>query len=106
MPRPPTNFAMALRRVVLIGHGRSLGILGRRRGRGSMSDQSPRLNWVTIGALVVFHAGTLAALFVFTWPALWTALALLWISGGWGIGMGYHRLLTHRGYQTPRWLEY
>ena len=23
-----------------------------------------------------------------------------------GIGMGYHRLLTHRGYRTPKWLEY
>ena len=70
-----------------------------------MSDQSSRLNWVTVGALALFHAGALAALFLFTWRALWIALALLWISGGWGIGMGYHRLLTHRGYETPRWLE-
>jgi fatty-acid desaturase len=23
-----------------------------------------------------------------------------------GIGMCYHRLLTHRGYQVPKWLEY
>ncbi len=23
-----------------------------------------------------------------------------------GIAMGYHRLLTHRGYVTPKWLEY
>jgi stearoyl-CoA desaturase (delta-9 desaturase) len=64
------------------------------------------LNFVTIAALVVLHAGALAAVFLFTWQALWIALALLWISGGWGIGMGYHRLLTHRGYETPRWLEY
>ena len=20
--------------------------------------------------------------------------------------MGYHRLLTHRGYKTPKWVEY
>jgi stearoyl-CoA desaturase (delta-9 desaturase) len=70
-----------------------------------MTDRSSRLNWVTVGALALFHAGGLAALFLFTWQALWIALALLWISGGWGIGMGYHRLLTHRGYDTPRWLE-
>ena len=75
-----------------------------RRGR-SMSDHNSRLNWVTVGALALFHAGALAAFFLFTWQALWIALALLWISGGWGIGMGYHRLLTHRGYETPRWLE-
>jgi fatty-acid desaturase len=70
-----------------------------------MSDHRSRLNWVTVGALALVHAGALAALFLFTWQALWLALALLWISGGWGIGMGYHRLLTHRGYETPRWLE-
>jgi len=74
------------------------------RGR-SMTDHNSRRNWVTVGALALLHAGTLAAFFLFTWQALWIALALLWISGGWGIGMGYHRLLTHRGYETPRWLE-
>ena len=63
------------------------------------------LNRVTVAGLALIHAGALAALFLFTWQALWIALALLWISGGWGIGMGYHRLLTHRGYETPRWLE-
>ena len=73
---------------------------------GKMSDQRSRLNWVTVGALALFHAGAFAALFLFTWQALWIALALLWISGGWGIEMGYHRLLTLRGYETPRWLEW
>ena len=70
-----------------------------------MSDHSSRLNWVTVAGLALIHIGALAALFLFTWQALWIAVALLWISGGWGIGMGYHRLLTHRGYETPRWLE-
>jgi fatty-acid desaturase len=72
----------------------------------TMSDHSSRLNWVTVGALTLLHAGALVAPFLFTWQALWIALALLWISGGWGIGIGYHRLLIHRGYETPRWLEY
>jgi len=70
-----------------------------------MSDRSSSLNRVTLAGLALIHAGALAAFFLFTWQALWVALALLWISGGWGIGMGYHRLLTHRGYETPRWLE-
>ena len=31
----------------------------------------------------------------------------MWIvAGSFGIGMGYHRLLTHRGYKTPKWVEY
>jgi stearoyl-CoA desaturase (delta-9 desaturase) len=70
-----------------------------------MSDRSSSLNRVTLAGLALIHAGALAAFFLFTWQALWVALALLWISGGWGIGMGYHGLLTHRGYETPRWLE-
>ncbi len=40
------------------------------------------------------------------WTGLLLAVALWWIAGGLGIGMGYHRLLTHRGYKTPKWLEY
>ena len=70
-----------------------------------MSNRSSSLNLVTVAGLALMHTGALAAFFFFTWQALWVALALLWISGGWGIGMGYHRLLTHRGYETPRWLE-
>lgn len=63
-------------------------------------------NWVTILFLIMFHVGAVAALFFFTWQALAMAAVLWWISGGFGIGMGYHRLLTHRGYKTPKWLEY
>jgi sn-1 stearoyl-lipid 9-desaturase len=62
--------------------------------------------WTTTLFMILFHAGAIVALFVFTWKALILAIALWWISGGLGIGMGYHRLLTHRGYKTPKWLEY
>ena len=55
---------------------------------------------------VAFHIGAVAALFFFTWKALFVALFLYWVSGSLGIGMGYHRLLTHRGYKTPKWVEY
>ena len=30
----------------------------------------------------------------------------LTVAGSLGIGMGYHRLLTHRGYKSPKWVEY
>jgi fatty-acid desaturase len=46
-----------------------------------------------------------AALFFFTWKALFVALFVYWVAGSLGIGMGYHRLLTHRGFSCPRWLE-
>lgn len=64
------------------------------------------VNWITVIAFAVFHLGAVAALFFFSWPALFAALALYWISLSFGIGMGYHRLLTHRSYKTPKWVEY
>jgi stearoyl-CoA desaturase (delta-9 desaturase) len=56
--------------------------------------------------MVAFHVGAVAALFFFSWKAVFLSAFLWWISGSLGIGMGYHRLLTHRGYKTPKWMEY
>lgn len=64
------------------------------------------INWVAVMAFAVFHAGAIAALFFFSWPAFFTAVGLYWISLSLGIGMGYHRLLTHRSYKTPKAIEY
>jgi fatty-acid desaturase len=68
--------------------------------------QSSRRNWVTTLFVAAFHIGAVAALFFFSWKGL-AAAVVLWIIGvNVGIGMGYHRLLTHRGYKTPKWIEY
>jgi fatty-acid desaturase len=64
------------------------------------------INWTSVIAFSVFHAGAAVALFFFTWPAFFMALALYWISLSFGIGMGYHRLLTHRSYEVPKLVEY
>lgn len=56
--------------------------------------------------MVVFHIGAVAALFTFSWKALAVAAVLLWVACSLGIGMGYHRLLTHRGFKTYKWMEY
>src|SRR3954469_4119920 len=32
--------------------------------------------------------------------------ALMYVISGLGITVGYHRLLTHRAFQTHKWLEY
>ncbi len=64
------------------------------------------INWPTCITMVVFHIGTVAALFMFTWQALIACVLLWWLSGSFGVGMGYHRLLTHRSFKTPKAVEY
>lgn len=53
-----------------------------------------------------FHIGAVAALFFPSWHGLVAAVFFYWLSGSLGIGMGYHRLLTHRSFKTPKWFEY
>ncbi len=65
-----------------------------------------KLNWVTTTAFTVFHVGAFAALFFPSWPAILTAAALYWVAICFGIGMGYHRLHTHRSYKVPKFIEY
>ncbi len=64
------------------------------------------LNVITVVAMTAFHVAAVAALFFIDRGAILTALLLYCASGMLGIGMGYHRLLTHRGYKTYRWVEY
>jgi stearoyl-CoA desaturase (delta-9 desaturase) len=64
------------------------------------------VNWASVISFAVLHAGAIGALFFFSWPAFLTAVALYWVSLSLGIGMGYHRLLTHRAYRVPKPIEY
>ncbi|HEX8495536.1 MAG TPA: fatty acid desaturase [Pyrinomonadaceae bacterium] len=63
-------------------------------------------NWSIFIFLLLMHMGVAAAFFTFSWMALASAVLLWWVSGSLGIGMGYHRLLTHRGYKTSKAIEY
>ncbi len=65
-----------------------------------------QLNTITAVAMGVFHVLAIAAFFFIDWGAIAMAAFLWWVAGSLGIGMGYHRLLTHRGYKTPKWMEY
>ena len=42
----------------------------------------------------------------FTTKAFLIAMCLWWVAGSLGIGIGYHRLLTHRSFKTSKWVEY
>ena len=64
------------------------------------------INWIAVIPFTIVHAGAVAALFYFSWPAVFTAIVLSWVALSLGIGMGYHRLLTHRSYKVPKGVEY
>ena len=62
--------------------------------------------WTTAIFMAIFHLGAIAPLFFFNWTNLIVAAMLYVLAVDCGIGMGYHRLLVHRGYQVPKAIEY
>ena len=69
-------------------------------------SRSPHFNWKFGISIAALHLGAIAAFFFFSWSAL-AAAAVLWVLGqNVGIAMSYHRQLTHRGFLTPKWVEY
>jgi stearoyl-CoA desaturase (delta-9 desaturase) len=71
--------------------------------RDSSLRFQPRIAAVILG----FHL--LALLACIPWLFSWSGLALVplgvYLFGTVGINIGFHRLLTHRGFACPRWLE-
>ena len=64
--------------------------------------------WVTFTGLAVVHLGALCAFIpgTFHWSALVVMVALYYVTGAWGITLGYHRLLTHRSLKVVKPIEY
>ena len=69
-------------------------------------EQQPSLNWATVIFFSIVHILALLSPWFFSWPALGLTLLLHWLFGSIGICLGYHRLLSHRSFQVPQWLEY
>jgi sn-2 palmitoyl-lipid 9-desaturase len=70
------------------------------------SHWSHGLSWTIVFFFGSIHAAALLAPWFFSWSALGAMVLLHWLFGGIGICLGYHRLLTHRSFQVPKWLEY
>jgi len=64
------------------------------------------INWKNVAILTTFHLLAVPAFFTFSWANFAALMIGNWIVGGLGVGLGYHRLLTHRSFRTPKWLEY
>ena len=64
------------------------------------------LNWPTVTFFAIIHLLACLSFWYFSWAALGLTLMMHWLFGSIGICLGYHRLLSHRSLQVPRWLEY
>ncbi|WP_298614872.1 fatty acid desaturase [uncultured Thermosynechococcus sp.] len=68
----------------------------------------PPIAWPTATFIIFVHLGALLAFLpgMFSWKAVLLALVLHWLTAGIGITLGWHRLVSHRSFQVPKWLEY
>lgn len=73
-----------------------MNLLGWKPKRADLSS----LSFCRLAALVTIHVAALAAPFYFTWQGMACCIALVILTGYLGIGLGFHRLLTHRSFET------
>lgn len=75
------------------------------RAVSTATAQPTKIKWDIVAGIAIIHIGALFAPFTFTWSALWVFIALQVVTAM-GITLCFHRLLAHRSFQVPKWLEY
>lgn len=67
-----------------------------------------RPNWLIGFVLLGIHLGAILAFFpaFFSWSAIAVACGITYLTGGFGITLAYHRVLTHRALRMVKPLEY
>jgi len=83
------------------------------RPRGAHHDIAPVTpepqgrDWAVILFMGALHVLALVALLPQFWSltAIGTMAVLYWVTACLGVTIGYHRLLSHRAFRVPRWLE-
>ena len=79
------------------------------RRRAGVDPTSPiRVDRRVFFVIVTIHLLALLACipYLFTWSGLVVGMAGTVIFGSLGVNIGYHRLLVHRGFSCPLWLEH
>ena len=82
--------------------------LHRNHGGSSQVDPGRKsINWATLGFMAAIHILAVIALLpqFWSWQAITTFVVLYWITACLGVTIGYHRLLSHRSFRVPHWLE-
>ena len=70
--------------------------------------ESRKIDWAAVGVVAGIHVLALSALspWLFSWTGVAVAVAGCYVFGTLGINMGYHRLLSHRSFKCPLWVEH
>jgi stearoyl-CoA desaturase (delta-9 desaturase) len=73
-----------------------------------VETQPLRVYWPYALSLLAVHILGVLAFFpsLFSWSGLCVGIAAHILFDGLGVSIGYHRLLTHRGFECPKWLEH
>lgn len=66
------------------------------------------INWRYAAAVCVYHGLALLAFMPWFYSRAGVVLAVVgvYVYGAFGVNLGYHRLLTHRSFKCPLWLEH
>ncbi|MGE0755527.1 MAG: acyl-CoA desaturase [Pirellulaceae bacterium] len=76
----------------------------------SPTRREPTRNWhaTNVAVISAVHVAALLAFvpYFFSWSGVALAVIGIYVFGTLGVNLGFHRLLTHRGFECPRWLEY
>jgi sn-1 stearoyl-lipid 9-desaturase len=64
-----------------------------------------QINYVNAGALVAMHVASVGAFWCFTVEGLVCFLVMVTLALNLGLIVCFHRLLSHRSFTLPRWLE-
>src|SRR5437016_4765861 len=79
-------------------------------GRLALPDTlaTGQLDWPYAISFALYHGLALLALlpWFFSWTGLVVCLLGVYVFGTLGINLCYHRLLTHRSFTCPKWLEH
>ena len=72
------------------------------------TEKKRPFDWPAFGYIASIHLVALLAFLpnFFSWSAVGVALIMHWVTGGLGVTLGFHRLLSHRSLEVPKWLEY
>jgi stearoyl-CoA desaturase (delta-9 desaturase) len=110
-PRPSGIHAQHTRRCAAINGGaeslrRARSLHRPREGEAEVVTQKG-WNWSVIAFMATIHVLAVVALLPQFWslPAVATLVILYWVTACLGVTIGYHRLLSHRAFRLPRWLE-